>query len=101
MWQRYRDQGVVVVGLNPSGLRTSADSENLLTQFKEQAGVTFPLGWPTDDSFNTFRLASGPSISPFPLDVIIDRQGKVRYVNSEYEAAEQKAVIEQLLAEGQ
>ena len=39
------------------------------------------------------------ALSPFPLDVVIDRQGVMRYINREYEADELRAVIEAALAE--
>jgi hypothetical protein len=38
-------------------------------------------------------------ISPFPRDVIIDQQGIIRYLNSEYDPQQMERVIYQLLQE--
>lgn len=96
IWQRFKDRGVQVVGLDPGGLM-GGDTPEILEAFREQTGVTFPIGWDPDLSYATFRPAGGDSISPFPLDVIIDRDGVIRYVNREYEASAMTAVIESLL----
>ncbi len=65
--------------------------------FQEQTGATFPIGWAIDNSYSTFRRGSGASISPFPLDVIIDQDGRIAYLSAEYEPALMQAVVESLL----
>jgi peroxiredoxin len=89
---------LVVIGLNPGGL-FAGDGEFIMSQFKEQTGITFPLGWTTDNSYGSFRSGGGSSISPFPLDVVIGRDGTIRYISREYEPDQMIAIIEQALAE--
>ena len=68
-----------------------------MTQFIDQTGVTFPMGWDRGGSYRSFL--GGPGLSPFPLDVVIDRDGTVVYVNREYDAAGLRAAVERLVAE--
>ncbi len=70
-----------------------------MIQFKEQTGLTFPLGRTTDNSYQSFRTGGDGSISPFPLNVVIDRAGAIRYLNREYEPSQMQAVIEAALAD--
>ena len=70
-----------------------------MTQFQEQAGVTFPIGYTTDNSYQSFRAGGDSSISPFPLDVVIDRKGAIRYISREYEPSQLQAAIDAALAE--
>lgn len=86
-----------MIGLNTGGL-FGGESDSILTQFKEQAGVTFPIGRTTDNSYSGFR-SGNVGLSPFPLDVVIDRQGNIRYISREYDPAELGAVIEAALAQ--
>lgn len=95
-WQRYRDQGLVVVGLSGPGLYLS-ESWGSVNQFREQTGVTFPLLL-LDDTRGEYANDEG-SISPYPVDVVVDREGIVRYLRREYDPAAMGAVIESLLAE--
>lgn len=93
IWNDLGAQGLVIVGLNTGGL-SGTDSHNI-ADFIAQTGVTFPIA--TDDG-NTFGAwAAGPAISPFPLDVVVDRTGVVRYLTREYNAAELRAAIERAL----
>jgi peroxiredoxin len=62
--------------------------------------VTFPIGWDTESSYAAFPgNPAQESISPFPLDVVIDRDGTIAYINREYDADGLRAVVEQLLAQ--
>lgn len=87
-----------VVGINTGGLG-GGDSTAIVNQFLEQTGATFPVGWELGgaSSYSQFRVSGGNSISPFPLDVVIDRDGVVRYVNREYEPAAMQAAIDAAL----
>ena len=87
-----------MIGLNPGGL-FGGENDTILTQFREQAGVTFPIGRTADNSYSSFRAAGDASISPFPLDVVIDKQGAIRYISREYEPAQLQTVIEAALGQ--
>ena len=82
-----------MVGIDPD----MGDTASIMSQFIAQTGVTFPMGWDFTGTYMQFRNAGGTSISPYPLDVVIDTDGTVAYINREYGAAEMQAVIEGLL----
>ena len=63
--------------------------------FAEQTQVKFPIGLDPAKSYRSFP--QNGAISPFPLDVIVDAQGKIAYVNRDYDAPEMTRVIESLL----
>jgi len=65
--------------------------------FIEQTGVTFPVGWDDNGSYRRFRPPSG--ISPFPLDVVIDREGRIVYLSGEFDSEAMQRAVEQVLAE--
>ncbi len=86
----------MVLGISGSGLFGS-ESAATVGAFVEQTGVTFPvlLG---DVSYFDYANPDG-SISPFPLDVIIDQQGRIRYLRHEFDGDAMASEIERLLAE--
>ena len=78
----------MVIGVNPGGVTADAQSSEIIEQFVEQAGVTFPVGLDrgTADRATSYgAFLEGNGLSPFPLDVVIDRQGVVRYVSRQYD----------------
>ncbi len=91
-----RDAGLVVLGVSGDGL-FGDESRTTLERFVEQTKVTFPilLG---DDSRRAYGKPAS-RISPFPFDVIIDKEGKVRYASARFDAAQLRRVIDELLAE--
>ena len=80
---------MVVFGINPGeGLATAK-------QFAEQFGLKFPVL--VDDRGLVYDDYSQNGMTPFPLDYIIDQNGIVRYVNTEYRPQEMIAIIESLV----
>lgn len=61
------------------------ESQEIMQQVVDQTGVTFPIGWDPNNSYNLFRASSGGGISPFPVDVVIDQTGQIAFVSAEYE----------------
>ena len=96
LWQKYRDQGVVVLGMSGGGL-FGQESAATLSAFVEQTGVTFPI-LREDQTYFEYDVPEG-AISPFPLDVIIDRQGTIRYLRHEFDGAAMDQTIQRLLTE--
>ena len=86
--QRYDD--VTVIGVNTGGLGGGDDTARI-QNFIEQAGVTFPI---VMDEGQTETLAAGLGISPFPVDLVIDRQGIIRYLSTEYDPNALDAAIQ-------
>ena len=95
VFQKYRDRGVRVIGVNPDPKLAGGETAATLTLFAQQTRVSFPLGVDADKSYQHF--SRGGAISPFPLDVVVDRQGKLAYVSREYDAAALTRVIDELL----
>ena len=86
-----------VLGINPGKMMMGGESPAMVKQFAKQTGVSFPVGFDNGASYKDFRY--GASISPFPMDIIIDRQGRIAYANREYNADAMVAVIEKILAD--
>ena len=100
-WKKYRDKGLVVVGVNPGGrggIRGAASTDDIagLQRFTEKLGVTFPAGVEQTGSYLRFAENFRGS-NPFPVDVIVGRDGKIVYVAREYDPLSIEAVLERLL----
>ena len=86
----------MVIGIDPGGL-FGGDTADIVNQFVEQTGVTFPVGWDRSGSYSAFRTGGGGAISPFPLDVLVDADGKIRFITREYDPSELAAIVETML----
>ncbi len=82
------------MGIDQGGLM-GGDSAAIVQAFINQTGVTFPVGWDASSSY--FAFPNAGSISPFPLDVVIDRDGRIAYINREYDSEGLRLAVEQLL----
>ena len=96
LYQKYKDQGLIVLGMSGDGL----GSEDLATinAFKSQTMVTFPLlvGDTTKDEY----ADTDGAITPYPLDVIADKDGNIVYLRHEVDiAAMEQVIVEQLAAQ--
>ncbi len=71
-------------GVAQGGLR-GGDTDQVLRDFIDQTGVTFPIVR-DQDGYGLFRRSTqGPMVSPFPIDVLIDKDGKIVSVRGEYD----------------
>jgi peroxiredoxin len=95
-WQTYADEGVVMLGIDPDEEDYAALSQ--VENFCETLGVSYPVGV---EETMTYEMFSGAfeGTNPYPVDVIVDKQGIIRYVAREYDPSAMQAVIEELLAE--
>jgi cytochrome c biogenesis protein CcmG/thiol:disulfide interchange protein DsbE len=91
VWQRDRERGVVVVGLDAKDFRADA------RRFAKRFGLTFPIVYdgPGDS-------LGGYGVTGFPETFVIDREGKVvrafaGAVNAKEDRALLRAAIEQAL----
>lgn len=66
-----------------------------MRQFIDQTQVTFPVGW--DDSGSYFNYRQPGGISPFPLEVVVDRDGSIAYLSNQFNSAELQAVVDGLM----
>jgi len=94
--KRYAVGDVVVVGVNPGKLMTGGESPAVVQQFLAQTGATFPTGFDNGETYKQY--GNGGAISPFPLDVIIDQQGRIAYARRVYDGDAMVAVIDELLS---
>lgn len=85
-----------VLGLSGGGL-FGTESAATITAFRDQTNVSFPLLL-GDTTVNAYANPDG-AISPYPVDVIVDQQGTIRYLRHEFDAQAMRAMIDQLLAE--
>ena len=75
----------MVWGIAQGGLR-GGDTDEILRAFIEQTGVTFLVARDTSDGYGLFRSALvEPAVSPFPLDVVIDAEGRLVSARGEYD----------------
>ena len=81
----------MVLGLNPDG-PAHADLDAFVMAF----GITFPI-LVEAASVRTVYVQPG-GFSPFPLDYIIDQEGRIAYINTEYDPDAMTAKIDELLA---
>ncbi|WP_437683343.1 redoxin domain-containing protein [Sorangium sp. So ce131] len=95
-WQKYKDQGLHIVALNP---RESVDQIGQVQTYCDNIKVTFPVGLEETASTYSAVTSNFPGPNPFPVDVIVGKDGIVRYATHEYDPDAMTAVIEQALAE--
>mgnify|MGYP000220795759 CR=1 FL=1 len=97
LWQRYNDRDdVLVLGMAGPGV-FGTESAETVGAFQEQTQVSFPLL--LQDTTRSKLAFSDAAISPYPLDVILDRDGTIRYLRREFDVGAMEATLEQLLAE--
>jgi hypothetical protein len=68
-------------------------TDTTIEAFVEETGVDFPVFRDLAGTYNEYDQVG--SSAPFPLDVVIDKNGIVRYVSTRYEPD----VIEELILE--
>ena len=83
IWQPFKDAGNVQVLAVNADIMGRDDAETIQA-FADQTQITFPVGTELSTSYLELRQ-SVTSISPYPLDVIIDPDGNIAYVSGEYD----------------
>ncbi len=56
--------------------------------------MTFPIAYDLEDTYGEFDR--GTATAPYPLDVIIDAEGIIRYLATDYDPDAMQAVLESL-----
>lgn len=92
----FVDQGMKIVALDAD------DNEALdpggVWSYVDYMGLSFPMGIETSDTYDALEgIYDGGN--PFPVDVLIDKQGVIRYISREYDPDALAAMIPDLLAE--
>jgi hypothetical protein len=65
-------------------------------RFTENLGVTYPIGVESTANYPAY-VRNYRGANPFPVDVIVDRDGTIAYIAREYDPVAMTAVIEKLL----
>jgi peroxiredoxin len=91
IWQKYRDQGLSVIGVNAA---EREDPEKMARGFVEKHAVTYPVVLDLQDEASTaYRVEVLPTIA------VVDRQGTLRYLERGFNRDAVVAQLEKLLAE--
>ena len=77
------------------GLSSGGETLDELEFFIEEFQLDYPVMFDADATYWKYRQAGGSS--PYPLDYIIDPQGKVAYFSTEYEPERMTQIIDGLL----
>lgn len=94
-WQKYRDKGLVVVSLNA---HDSMDQIGQVAQYVDNLRLTYPLGLEQSTTYRQLTQ-SFAGANPFPVDVIVGKDGRIAYIAREYDPDAMTDVIDRLLAE--
>jgi peroxiredoxin len=71
VYQEYRDQGFVILGVTRDALTDLA----VVRRFLEETGVTYRIGVDPDSDFADF---GGRPVRAIPTSYLIDREGRIR-----------------------
>ncbi len=89
VWQSYDSSEVQMLGIHVG------ENEDIANAFVQSFGMTYPILKEVNGAvYNTYSIIG---ISPFPLDAIIDQNGVMRYLNSEYDPQFMLRIINGLL----
>lgn len=93
-WQKYRDRGLVVVALNA---HDSIEQVGQVEDYVNHLRLSYRLGIEQSGTYK--RLTQNfAGTNPFPVDVIVGRDGQIAYIAREYDPDAMTDVIERLLA---
>jgi Redoxin len=94
-WNKYKDQGLEVVALNA---HDQLEQIGEVEEFCGALGVSFPVGLEETKTYQALTQ-NFLGTNPFPVDVIVGKDGKIAYVTREYDPLAIAEVIEELLAQ--
>jgi hypothetical protein len=93
----YQDQGLKVIAIDTN----APDLANIpgLTEYVEYLDPTYPVATeaPGEGSYAEITSVYEGS-NPFPVDIIIDKQGKIQYIAREYDPYTMDGIVQDLLA---
>jgi hypothetical protein len=85
-----------MVALNP---RESPDDIAMVEQYAESLQVTFDVGMESPATTYSAAVANFSGPNPFPLAIIVGKDGVIRYISKESDPDTMTEVIEAALAE--
>ncbi len=87
LYDKYRDSGFVLLGINIDNNAQTA------TELASKLGVSFPVLLDTDKAVSKLY-----DVSTMPLTVVIDRDGRVRYLHHGYREGFEQTYEQQIRA---
>jgi peroxiredoxin len=94
-WQKYKDRGLVMVSLNA---HDADERTGEVHQYADNIRVTFPLGLEQTQAYAALTR-NFVGFNPFPVDVVVGKDGKIAYIAREYDPDALVKIIEKLLAQ--
>jgi peroxiredoxin len=94
-WQKYKDRGLVMVSLNA---HDGEERVGEVLQYADNIRVTFPLGLEKTRTYAALTQ-NFAGLNPFPVDVVVGKDGKIAYIAREYDPDALVEVIDKLLAQ--
>lgn len=95
----YGPQGLQVVAIDPDS--QDYTDPGAVAAFAANQGVTFPVTIQETAVTPTYSTIEGiyDGANPYPVDILIDKLGVIRYVSREYDPTVIEEMIPVLLAE--
>lgn len=95
-WLPYADQGLQIVALDADDNEAANPQE--VWDYIAYMNLSFPMGIDTGPTYSTLEAVYDGG-NPFPVDILIDKAGVIRYVAREYDPEAIAELIPELLAE--
>lgn len=92
-WRKYKAKGLVVLGVS---LWAEGDPLKMARMFAQKSKVTYPVAY---DPAQESKVAKAYQVEGLPTNVIIGRDGKIRYWRQGFDAKGLKQEVEKALKE--
>lgn len=92
-FRKYEDRGLTVVALDAHDDLERIDE---VRDFVDKLGLTYPAGLEDSGTYEALT-ANFEGTNPFPVDVVVDRQGTIVYAGREYDPLVLTEIVEGLL----
>ena len=90
-WQAYKDRGVIVIGIS---IWAEGDPFEVTKEFVKEHGITYPV---LVDPQKESPIADAYKVIGVPTNVVIDREGRIRYMQAGFDPEGIKQAIEEAL----
>jgi peroxiredoxin len=91
-WQKMRPQGVIVIGIDVAQAE-QGDATEKAREFQKRHRLTYPV---LVDSDGEAQRAFG--VNAFPTTAVVDREGRIRYIEAGYGGRTERAISDVLRA---
>lgn len=91
IWQKYRDQGLTVIGVNAA---EREDPEKAAREFVQRHSLTYPVVLDTAD-----EASAAYQVQALPTLALVDRKGTLRYLQRGFDRESVEDQLQKLLAE--